>query len=289
MRIAIVGSEGYLGSALVEQLRGHDLLRIDAGVWREPPKGVVVERTTRKIAQRIDRFGPDHIVWLAALAHDPAGRLSADAMHENTCRIPDEVLGSFCVPDTVISSLSVYSDTGSYPGAKRALEDRITSEALWRKYTNIFRFGTLFGGTNPETFRTHLLLNKMTMDAVVHKKIAVSNPSLRRPVLHLEWAVDRILTDIFNPGPRGEIINALDHCDTIGGYASLVARALKLQIPHSARAQDPDERDYGWDIRNPIAIEQEVVILADWIRKNYDRFNHQALENLYAWHDRYYL
>lgn len=288
MKIAIVGSEGYLGSALCDSLGGHDLLRIDAGVWREPAEGVVRERTSTKIRQRIERYEPDHLVLLSALAHDPCGLVSEMAMHENTCSIPALLAIHADCPTTLISSLSVFSKTGAYPFAKTLLEQRVfgcTSD--WRRRVNIFRFGTLFGPSRPEAFRPHLLLNQMTASAIKHGRIAVSNPALRRPVLHIRTAVTEIIADIVEDRPRGQVINCLEHCDTLAGFARIVGETLGCPSVED-KAPDLDERDYGWGVRSPLHIENSVRELATWLARNDSRINHNAMDNLLAWHAMYY-
>lgn len=299
MKISIVGSEGYLGTTLQGLLGGHELQRIDAGVWRDVGEGVIKERTARGIFKRLEKFQPDHVVWLAALAHDPAGRISTRAMDDNVAETPGAVIHDLCgelpCPVTAISSLSVFSPKGDYPRAKREMEKHITWTRNWFRYVNIHRFGTLFGGCgDPAAFRQHLLLNSMVRSALKEGVIRVSNPALRRPVLSVKEAAAIICEDILNIPARGQIFNHYDRCGTLQEYGQLVQRALREagfnpRVEVQCKGPAPDERDYGWDGPvNEVMMRREIRGLATWLAQYEDQLPQNPLEAMYAWHDRNY-
>jgi len=291
MKIAIVGSEGYVGSALVPALVGHDLLRLDAGVWRDLEEGAVFARTSHQILKRLRKCEPDHVVYLAALAHDPAGVLTKHCIDDNNVVIPFSVFsGSLKVPCTFISSLSVFSMTAGYPQSKRDLESMLFSEIEddFLERVNILRFGTLFGPSKPAAMRTHLLLNKMVLDAVNTGVITVSNPALRRPVYHISSAVNDIVQDIFDLNPRGQVKNRLQHCDTLGAYARKVAAAIGAEVKEGS--PDLDERDYGWNVQHTHLLTCQIHVLARWYKENKlpPGVNAGPWEALRSWSEQYY-
>ena len=272
MKIAIIGSEGYVGRVLQQQLDGHELCLIDALVWGQHPRvGVYLERTCHGITKRLDKFEPDHVVILAALAHDPGKLLSRQAVIDNTFRVPAlavEHCDKMDVPTTVISSLSVHAN-GHYPEAKRMLERDLMAEGPWSN-TNILRFGTLYGpGADGESWRGHLLLNRMVFDALDKGVINVAVPNLRRPVLHVNGAASFIVDSIFDVGPRGVFSNHLDVCDTIAGFAQQVVAAVGGTVK-TGEIADLDQRDYGWKTwaRNLPTMRLGLYELSKWIGKN---------------------
>lgn len=269
MKIAIVGSEGYVGRVLQKQLTGHDLCRIDALVWGQHPlKEVYLERTPRGISERLDLFKPEHVVVLAALAHDPRKLLTRRAIFDNTFNVPLSVI-EWCVmkhiPVTAISSMSVHA-SGHYPESKRMLERSVMANVPWQE-VNILRFGTLYGpGADGESWRGHLLLNKMVFDARSEGVINVAVPNLRRPVLHVSEAASWIVNSIFDEGPRGVFSNHFGVCETIAGFAYQVALAVGGTVK-TGQIADLDQRDYGWNTwehRMP-SLRSNMVRLSEWI------------------------
>ncbi len=293
MKIAIIGSEGYVGRVLQQQLDGHDLYRIDALVWGQKRKeGVHLERTSRGIFARLDQFKPDHVVVLAALAHDPGKLLSRRAVIDNTFNVPLSCVEWGImnhVSTTAISSLSVHA-SGHYPESKRMLERSVMRNVPWQD-VNILRFGTLYGpGADGESWRGHLLLNKMVYDARDKGVVNVAVPNLRRPVLHVSAAAAAIVESIFSEGPRGVFSNHVGVCETIAGFAQQVVLAVGGTVVTGAIA-DLDKRDYGWktwEHRLP-ALRSNMARLSEWINEKafdihascgeWDRLNEWARRN----------
>lgn len=279
MRVAVVGSEGYLGTALVPALKAHEVLRIDAGLWSTPPAGVVHCYRALEILGRLRGWKPDVVVWLGALAHDPQGKLPADLVSENNAYVPASV-AQWCLREgrrfIGVSSYSVFAGPGcgAYPVSKRDLEDMLCDLCLYRG-AGFIRFGTLFG-TTPDTtvrsFRPHLLLNSFMIDALSEGKVHVDDTPRRRPVTPLQWAVSALVGMVEDQVP-GAVQNIHLCSGSLKDFAQVVAELTgALVVERPAPAQDA--RDYAFPpplASDPTAqemIKYELAPLRDFVGEN---------------------
>lgn len=254
MRVMIIGSEGYLGTALVGALRkDHDLNLVDACLWGQvPSKGTYVPRGAQQIMWHIDHYRPEVLVWLAALAHDPQGRLAPKDVNYANAVLP--ALGAKWAIENGrrfvgVSSYSIFTrgvDPGAYPVSKRKMEEWLTDNDLWRGI-NLVRFGTLYGVTGhsrPETFRPHLLLNSMMLDAVISRKITIPETELQRPVTYLGDAVEAVRRAIEAPVP-GSIENVHLCSGTLREFAEAVGMDMSgITIQTVPASMETDKRSY---------------------------------------------
>lgn len=297
MKIAVVGSEGYIGRALcsyLEQRNYNNIVRIDALVYgqRQPP-WMRYARTTEEISAALDYEKPEAVVWLAAYAHDPAGFISAKEMAINNANVPwSTFLQTYNqAPWILASSLSVVSPHGAYPASKRGMEHNFVCTEGFSDRVDILRFGTIFGtwsdDQDVESFRPHLLLNSMVCGAVLDNKIRVSQPDTNRPVMALDNAIANIELKLDPNRPRGTISNYWTTCATLHLYAIWVQEVakefgLEPELDYGFVRVDP--RDYGWGDPDPAYVKPRLYKLFRWvmrhkelIRKQRDKFP----QNLY--------
>lgn len=238
MKISIIGSEGYIGTALQPYLKHHEVQRIDACLYGQAMAGVNVvpmfknQENRYAIADYIEHFNPAVVVNLAALAHDPEGRLDSRLVHAVNHIMPT-FLGGTAVHQKrryiAISSLSVHGE-GAYPSSKRLMEEGLSGFGLYRGI-DILRFGTIFGfvpGQHWRTIRPHLFLNSMILDAVVHGEIKV-NSLAERPVTALHDAVTALVHQITTDQAPGQILNRYWCSATLLEWAEEVARAARAE------------------------------------------------------------
>jgi nucleoside-diphosphate-sugar epimerase len=245
MRIAVIGSEGYLGRALLPHLIDHTVLRYDAGLHGQRREGPVVWGSRKEdIISVLKGFRPDHIIWLAGFAHDPSLRVTGLAMWENNYGLPVEVLAQFQdIPTLVASSMSVYSqDLSLYALTKRALERWV----LVGLNANVLRFGTLYGVGDPAAHRPHLLLNSMVLDAIRRNRITIQGDDIVRPTCSLYSAVNAIVEDL-QETERGTLRNMVETCGTLRHYAGQVQSRVpeKVEIVVGPGAVNPGNGSYG--------------------------------------------
>lgn len=252
MRVAVVGSEGYLGTALVPPLLrgGHEVLRIDACLWGQPPGGrVVMCHSGVEILRHLRAFKPDTVVWLAALAHDVHGRLDPQLVLDNNAILPGSV-GQWALRAGVrfvaVSSFSVFAGPGcgAYPDSKRELEDLIGDLCLYRG-ASLVRLATLFGVTDDSqvsSFRPHLLLNSFLIDALGEGKVFVDDSACRRPVCPLQWAVSSLAGMVEEP-VGGQVQNVHLCSGSLKDYAQFVADITGSKV---ILRPAQDSRDYSF-------------------------------------------
>lgn len=269
MKVLVVGSEGYLGRATCKELRcrGHEVLRLDAGMHGPVEEGVLWSRGD---LSRHPELAYDAVIWLGAVAHDPAGVVGKDLMNEWVWRKPVRA-AYWCAQRGILfvvaSSLSVFSDVGHYPAAKRALEHALTAIPRWERFVSVLRFGTLYGavpGAHPAGYRPHLFLNRMVLDGVRGKPIQVSCPAARRPVLHVVQAAASLVLCVEADRPRGVVMSLYETCGSLLQFAELVQEVVKETPRIEVGSMPHDGRDYGWGEFSGSWFAAGVKQLARW-------------------------
>jgi nucleoside-diphosphate-sugar epimerase len=253
MNVLVVGHRGYVGSPLMVALRhrGHHVTGLDAQLYSEDfdPKALI-RSNDPEVLDHV--MAADAVVWLAAFAHDPLGRIPCDALYQNNCRTPLSYAQRinaeggrvrFIVP----SSLSIYANS-PYSKSKWYLEQGLSSLHNFYKFVSICRFGTIGGYYESESFRAHLLLNSMVLGGLLDRRIIVRGPALHRPMLSLSRAVE-VLCQAVELGEveQGQTQTFFDYCLTLEDCAQFVRNSIGpsdpyIEIVHEAAV---DGRDYG--------------------------------------------
>lgn len=277
MRIAVVGGDGYIGHSLVRRLAGREqeVFSLDSDVYERGFRtGTIPAFSATTLSDTLARLEPDCVVWLAAYAHDPAGQISLRAMNQNNAIRPLRC----CRPEwrsIFVSSLSTFAPEGAYPTSKRLLESLVFDLPYWRERCRILRFGTIFGPAlqgDEASWRGHLLLNSMMMDAVRTGVIHVNGLTIQRPVLSLRHAVDALVEAIEDEGPAGTVRNYFDTSGTLGEYALEISH----KVPNTAISSTPashnrDPRNYGWGSFDRTRINSDLSELLNFCVRNKDR------------------
>jgi nucleoside-diphosphate-sugar epimerase len=201
VKILIVGGAGYVGGFLVDALNEseNELRVIDNLTYEEIYLKKVDFRNIditneSKLAEQLK--WADTVIWLAALVGDPACALDPGAAFEinveslktlarnfhgrvifpSTCSVygaQDGVLSE----DSDTAPLSVYAETKLQ--AERIIKENFDSYL-------ILRLGTLFGISDRHSrIRLDLVLNSLTLRALLDKKMRVFGGNQFRPLLHV--------------------------------------------------------------------------------------------------------
>lgn len=208
--VLVVGGAGYVGGALTDRLLGsHHKVRVyDSLVYEESyRKPVEFVRGDVRNRERLETHlkWADVVVWLAALVGDGAcafdpkltteinetsvkqlvERFSGRIIFTSTCSVygaQDGLLNE----DSPLNPLSLYAVT------------KLDAEAHLRgKNALIFRLGTLFGvGDCFSRIRMDLVVNVLTVKAVLQKRINVFGGDQYRPLLHVKDTAEAIFQNI---------------------------------------------------------------------------------------------
>jgi len=251
VKVLVVGAAGYLGRHVWKQLeeRGHEVVAVDGLFWGQPPPPGLIKAEVlgSRYAELVSEHRPESVVWLGAIAHDPEKRVPWDIAQRYTYRAPARCVGA--LPSVVqrfvfVSTLSVFTKGpgfDGYPRHKREAERAVFQE---HKRASILRFGTLFGpGVDTDSYREHLLLNKMVYDGLKHGVVRVANPQARRPVYAVDMAARDVVEAATGDAPPG-VENHFTFSRTIEEYGEEVS-----QMTNATLVVEPgvDSRDYGWD------------------------------------------
>lgn len=208
--VLVVGGAGYIGGALTDLLlnSSHEVRVYDALLYeesyRKPVEFVLGDvRDWERLTPQLE--WADVVVWLAAIvgdgacALDPgltaeinevavknlAERFDGRIIFTSTCSVYGAQDG-LLYESSPTNPLSVYAAT------------KLNAEAyLEGKNALIFRLGTLFGvGDCYSRIRLDLVVNVLTVKAVLQRKISVFGGSQYRPLLHVKDAAETIFQNL---------------------------------------------------------------------------------------------
>jgi nucleoside-diphosphate-sugar epimerase len=270
MRVLVTGHRGYLGGALVPELRaaGHDVVGLDSGLFdactfAPPPEVPALELDIRDVEPE-HFFGVDAVVHLAGISNDPLGDLDADVTYDiNHCGaarvaraakaagVPRFVQSSSCslygsAGEELLDESAAFNPVTPYGVSKVLAEDTIRELADDDFHPTFLRNGTAYG-VAPH-LRIDLVVNNLTGFAVATGEVLLkSNGYALRPLVHvadisrafvtvLEAPLDAVSGEAFNVGRTGENYRIRD-----------VAAIVEAAVPRS-RVRFAD--DAGADIRN---------------------------------------
>lgn len=210
MKVALTGSEGYIGVRMAEVLMqaGHDVSGFDNGMHRvstlyrnhdRRPNLTTID--TRDIASE-HLAGFDAVVHLAEISNDPVGQLNPqitdDINHKATVRLAEQAQAAGVGRFVHMSSCSVYGASGeidsdetsptdpltAYAKAKLAVEQDVGAMASDTFCPTFMRNATAYGASPNQRF--DLVVNDLTALAVLTGKISMqSDGTPWRPFVHI--------------------------------------------------------------------------------------------------------
>jgi nucleoside-diphosphate-sugar epimerase len=249
MRILIAGGAGYIGSALVPKLldRGYDVSVIDL-FWfgNHLPKDThIVSKDIFHLVES-DVKGYDQVIFLAGLSNDPMAEYSPSENFIYNAAAP-AYLAYICKRAGVkryiyAGSCSVYGYTvnelydetmpavSNYPyGISKLQGEQAVLQMVDEKFSVIcFRQGTV-SGYSPR-MRFDLVVNTMFKCAIVDKGITVNNPSIWRPILSIQDAVDAYIRAIEANESISGLFNIASGNYTLGEIADVVRSTIERDL-----------------------------------------------------------
>ena len=272
MRILVTGSEGYIGTVLVQMLmeRGYDVVGLDTcflshrhfvpGIRRYPLK----KKDIRDV-EPIDLENVEAVVHLAALSNDPLGELNPQLTetinHLASVRLAEMARKSGVKRFVFASSCSIYgagqtdrldenatfNPLTAYAKSKVATENDVGALATEDFSPVYLRNGTAFG-LSPR-MRFDLVLNNLTGWGYTTGKVTLlSDGTAWRPLVHirdislaiiaaLEAPQELIHNQAFNVGLK-------DANYQIRSLAESVAELVPESVVTFADGAETDDRNY---------------------------------------------
>lgn len=282
MKILITGNMGYVGPAVVSQLRatfpdatliGYDMAYFasyltNATVLPESKLDIQLFGDVRTISSSVFR-GLDAIVHLAAISNDPMGNqyedVTLDVNYRSSVRIAELAKKEGVRAFVFASSCSMYGAAEDESKTEASTLNPLTAYARSKVFTEqslepladqdftvtCLRFATACGMSN--RLRLDLVLNDFVAGAVASGEINIlSDGSPWRPLIHvrdmaraIEWAVSR------EAGNGGEFL-AVNTGSNLWNFQVLeLAEAVSACIPGTRvsvnRNAAPDKRSYRVD------------------------------------------
>jgi nucleoside-diphosphate-sugar epimerase len=282
VKILITGNMGYVGPAVVKQLRrvypAAVLVGIDAGYFAHclTSRGPLPECQTdvqyfgdvRKLPESL-LDGVDGIVHLAALSNDPIGNryeeITLDINHRASVELARRAKRAGATSFAFASSCSVYGSAESGPRNENSAVNPLTAYARSKVMTEselekladssfrvtALRFATACGMS--DRLRLDLVLNDFVACAVTSGKITIlSDGTPWRPLINvkdmaraLEWAVGRRHSN----GAAFVVVNAGSNGWNyqVRQLAEMVAQVIPGTEVSINKDAEPDKRSYRVD------------------------------------------
>jgi nucleoside-diphosphate-sugar epimerase len=297
-RVLVTGSQGYIGSVLVDHLKGHgyDVVERDLGLYtncRYPSGSIEPLRWDAREAVPADFEDVDAVVHLAALSNDPLGDLDPSLTyainHDGTVRVAEAAREAGVRRFVFASSCSLYGaseteglldESASMTPLTPYAETKVTAEAALAKLADddfsptYMRNATVYGPSS--ALRLDIVVNDLCATAAATGRILLkSDGSAWRPQVHvedvarsvravLEAPIETIHDQAFNVGRSEDNL-------TIKEIAELVSEGIPGGAPIDyADDAGTDPRSYRVDfgkIATLVPGFQPRWTLADGIRQ----------------------
>jgi len=308
MNILIAGGAGYIGSVLVPKLLGLGY-RVDVLdlFWfgNHLPKETGILHKDIFHVEKEDVNGYDVVIFLAGLSNDPMAEFSPAKNFISNAAAPAYL--AYITKQAGVrkfiyaGSCSVYGYTvnelfdedsptiSDYPyGISKLQGERAVMQLAGDGFSAItLRQGTV-GGYSPR-MRLDLVVNTMFKTSVADKKIIVNNPSIWRPVLAIQDAVQAYTKAIRADSEISGIFNVASGNFTVGEIAQNVKTEIKAKLGYDISIETKniqDKRNYKVSSMKAKAVldfhpEHNIQTMVDELFENYEKFKDFDNPNYY--------
>jgi nucleoside-diphosphate-sugar epimerase len=254
--VLVVGGAGYVGGWLTDRIRdeGHDVRVFDILLYEDQYlKGIefVHGNVLDREVLRPHLDWADAVVWLAGMVGDGACALDPQLTRAinvesvrwlgdtypgrivfmSTCSVYGAQDG-LLVEESPLNPLSLYAETKAEAELALAGTDSI-----------VFRLGTIYGVSDTYSrIRMDLVLNLLTVKAVLYGRISVFGGDQYRPLLHVRDVARAVVPTLFSEH-RGTF-NLQSENVTIRELAERIAAVRPDIEAHYTDAPDQDLRNY---------------------------------------------
>lgn len=291
MKVLVTGGAGYVGGWLTDQAvrAGHDVRVYDRLLYEDTylkdvdfHYGDILD--TNNLRPHLD--WADCVIFLAGFVGDPACALNPDLTMKTNVTAVQNLVDNFDGQIIFPSTCSVYGAqdgelTEQSPMAPLSLyaETKIQAEKILLnsgRQTLIFRLGTLFGLSDTYArLRVDLVLNVLTIRAVLEGKMSVFGGKQYRPLLHVRDVATAMVPQI------GTNAAGLYNLHAVNTTIVDLAHEIKKQVPEAELeitessfqdsrnykvSSDPVRRDLGF--APTYTPEQGIREVADLVRQH---------------------
>jgi nucleoside-diphosphate-sugar epimerase len=291
MKVLVTGGAGYVGGWLTDQAvkAGHDVRVYDRLLYEDTylkdvdfHYGDILDTASLKPHLQ----WADCVIFLAGFVGDPACALNPDLTMKTNVTAVQNLVDNFDGQIIFPSTCSVYGAqdgelTEESPVAPLSLyaETKIQAEKILvssGRQALIFRLGTLFGLSDTYArLRVDLVLNVLTIRAVLEGKMSVFGGKQYRPLLHVRDVATAMVPQI------GTNASGLYNLHAVNTTIVDLAHEIKKQVPEAELeitessfqdsrnykvSSDPVRRDLGFV--PTYSPEQGIKEVADLVRQH---------------------
>jgi nucleoside-diphosphate-sugar epimerase len=261
--ILLAGGAGYIGTELCKRLMklDYDITVID-NLWfgnNLDPKIKLIQKDIFKVNSK-DLEGFDIVIFLAGVSNDPMAEFSPSENFIQNAACPAflsyESKRAGVKRFIYASSCSVYGytvdelydesspTTCSYPyGISKLQGENGVMQLADEKFSVIsLRQGTVCGYS--DRMRFDLVVNTMFKNALMHGEITVNNPSIWRPIFHIQDACTAYIRAIQAPDNISGIFNVASDNYTLGQIGDVVSVEMSKLLDKEIKVHINDVKDF---------------------------------------------
>ena len=261
--ILLAGGAGYIGTELCKRLMklDYDITVID-NLWfgnNLDPKIKLIQKDIFKVNSK-DLVGFDIVIFLAGVSNDPMAEFSPSENFIQNAACPAylsyESKRAGVKRFIYASSCSVYGytvdelydesspTTCAYPyGISKLQGENGVMQLADEKFSVIsLRQGTVCGYS--DRMRFDLVVNTMFKNALMHGEITVNNPSIWRPIFHIQDACTAYIRAIQAPDNISGIFNVASDNYTLGQIGDVVSVEMSKLLDKEIKVHINDVKDF---------------------------------------------
>jgi nucleoside-diphosphate-sugar epimerase len=262
-KILLAGGAGYIGTELTKRLMklDYDITVLD-DLWFEnnlDPKVKLIKKDIFQITHK-ELIGFDVIIFLAGVSNDPMAEFSPSENFIQNAACPAyfsyECKRAGVKRFIYASSCSVYGSTidelydesspttCTYPyGISKLQGENGVLQLADDQFSVIsLRQGTVCGYS--DRMRFDLVVNTMFKNAFLHNEITVNNPSIWRPIFHIQDACTAYIRAIQAPDNISGIFNVASDNYTLGQIGDIVSVEMSKLTNKDIKVHINDVKDF---------------------------------------------
>jgi nucleoside-diphosphate-sugar epimerase len=262
-KILLAGGAGYIGTELCKRLLklGYKVTVID-DLWfgnNLDPKVELIKKDLFQVSQT-ELKGFDTVIFLAGVSNDPMAEFSPSENFIQNAACPAylayESKRAGVKRFIYASSCSVYGytvdelyeesapTTCGYPyGISKLQGENGVMQLVDKNFSGIsLRQGTVCGYS--DRMRFDLVVNTMFKNAITLGEITVNNPSIWRPIYHIQDACSAYIRAIQAPDNISGIFNVASDNYTLGQIGDIVSAEMSKNLKKEIKMHINDMQDF---------------------------------------------